>query len=1096
MDQLYDNKKSSDIENFSRDQQNKSVEEYQLLMINALNNLVFKSYGGIVWRGEYSEVINYKVNDFVSFENSLYICIQDSIGNPTSNEEYWDVMIESPDNIQLRVSNNFIQWKYEYSETWNNLFNLNSLKGKDGDEVEIRKGDTHIQWKYLSEEEWTNLIAINDLIGPKGDDGDTGVGLDFIWEGTRLGVKREDETEYQYIDLKGEKGDIEENGWGAPVISMLNNPPENPTKGDRYIIGTGTGAWLGKDNYITFWDGSEWIFITPILGMAMFNNGSGSNFYVYIGGSWDLYELVTDDEKSSWSGKQDALGFTPENIDNKGVASGYCELDEGSKVPLNRLPSTLLTYKGVWDVENNNPELTSTDETKKGFVYNVSVAGTMFEIDWHLGDWAIYNDDGVLEKSDNSDDVVSVNGQQGVVVLNKNDIGLGNVDNTSDLNKPISTATQNALDLKWSLDGNTLGSKKTIGSIDNQDFGIITNNTERLTVLKDGNVGIGTTNPGDKLDVVDGLIKVSGTGAGFKIGGSILKNGANIYQLNTSSHFSTTGVFAVGTTPNSPYSIYVLEHNSTETGLQIKGFASKTSNFIEAVNSFSHKVFTISANGGAYFEGNVGIGTTNPEAKTHIYNNLADSSTALIINQHNLSSTGKIIDLQFNGNSVSWVDKYGVLLTNAGIRSTNQNLRVTTASSGLEINKISGTGNIALFQYNDATKMVITSDGRVGIGTTNPFATLHVNNSSGQASLIVESTGVTAGSRADMKFASQLGDVALRFNAESSNGTNYIQSGNYAFNGNKSLYFTGYSGNQGSTVMFNFATNLFTGNVGIGTTAPVSLLTLYGSNPRLSIANNVSNSGTIGIDFILNSNLTYERKNAIVVSANGTYGKGDMSFVLDSANDSNNYDVAADTKMIIKNSGNVGISTTNPSTKLQVVGEITKGLEKSIVQGVVFTQIADRTIGNTTTETSMFSTGVGSLTIPANTLVAGRTYRIKLKGYASGNNGDTSTIKVKLGNTELVSSTGTWQKLTDIGFTLEFDFTCRTTGATGTVAGNGYSLVSGGQGFSTVLMRALLAGTDTINTTVDQAIDLTYQWSAASADNKITITNASVEVLN
>ena len=30
----------------------------------------------------------------------------------------------------------------------------------------------------------------------------------------------------------------------------------------------------------------------------------------------------------------------------------------------------------------------------------------------------------------------------------KNDIGLGNVDNTSDLNKPISTATQTALDLK------------------------------------------------------------------------------------------------------------------------------------------------------------------------------------------------------------------------------------------------------------------------------------------------------------------------------------------------------------------------------------------------------------------------------------------------------------------------------------------------------------------------------------------------------------------------------------------------------------------------------------------------------------------------
>jgi hypothetical protein len=46
------------------------------------------------------------------------------------------------------------------------------------------------------------------------------------------------------------------------------------------------------------------------------------------------------------------------------------------------------------------------------------------------------------------DNVDSVNGKTGVVVLDKTDIGLGNVDNTSDANKPISTATQTALDLK------------------------------------------------------------------------------------------------------------------------------------------------------------------------------------------------------------------------------------------------------------------------------------------------------------------------------------------------------------------------------------------------------------------------------------------------------------------------------------------------------------------------------------------------------------------------------------------------------------------------------------------------------------------------
>ncbi|NBW17901.1 MAG: hypothetical protein EBR82_59005, partial [Caulobacteraceae bacterium] len=44
--------------------------------------------------------------------------------------------------------------------------------------------------------------------------------------------------------------------------------------------------------------------------------------------------------------------------------------------------------------------------------------------------------------------VTSVAGRTGDVTLAKSDVGLGNVDNTSDANKPISTATQTALDGK------------------------------------------------------------------------------------------------------------------------------------------------------------------------------------------------------------------------------------------------------------------------------------------------------------------------------------------------------------------------------------------------------------------------------------------------------------------------------------------------------------------------------------------------------------------------------------------------------------------------------------------------------------------------
>src|SRR5690606_33901110 len=63
------------------------------------------------------------------------------------------------------------------------------------------------------------------------------------------------------------------------------------------------------------------------------------------------------------------------------------------------------------------------------------------------GDDVIYNGT-VWQRSPSGVTVTSVAGKTGDVVLDKNDVGLGNVDNTSDLDKPISTAVQNALDLK------------------------------------------------------------------------------------------------------------------------------------------------------------------------------------------------------------------------------------------------------------------------------------------------------------------------------------------------------------------------------------------------------------------------------------------------------------------------------------------------------------------------------------------------------------------------------------------------------------------------------------------------------------------------
>lgn len=44
-------------------------------------------------------------------------------------------------------------------------------------------------------------------VGIQGPVGPTGVGIDIDWDGTSLGVKREDDQAFEYVDLKGPKGD-------------------------------------------------------------------------------------------------------------------------------------------------------------------------------------------------------------------------------------------------------------------------------------------------------------------------------------------------------------------------------------------------------------------------------------------------------------------------------------------------------------------------------------------------------------------------------------------------------------------------------------------------------------------------------------------------------------------------------------------------------------------------------------------------------------------------------------------------------------------------------------------------------------------------
>lgn len=90
--------------------------------------------------------------------------------------------------------------------------------------------------------------------------------------------------------------------------------------------------------------------------------------------------------------------------------------------------------------------------------------------------------------------VDSVNGRTGDVVLTSNDVGLDNVDNTSDLNKPISTATQIALDNKQDIlsEGAFVdGDKTKLDGITSIGSGAIITTVERTNLFNQSGVNTG-----------------------------------------------------------------------------------------------------------------------------------------------------------------------------------------------------------------------------------------------------------------------------------------------------------------------------------------------------------------------------------------------------------------------------------------------------------------------------------------------------------------------------------------------------------------------------------------------------------------------------
>ena len=301
-----------------------------------------------------------------------------------------------------------------------------------------------------------------------------------------------------------------------------------------------------------------------------------------------------------------------------------------------------------------------------------------------------------------------------------------------------------------------------------------------------------------------------------------------------------------------------------------ESFASGSTRFGDSMDDTMTVTGSIKLTGSAAFIGNVGIGTTisNPGGSAF------GTTVVTIAPQSGVSERWGILELA--GNRTAGENQVGeIKFTN--INTTNNIVASISANNGLT----GVTGGSLAFSTKTvggalAEVMRITASGSVGIGTTNPQATLHI-----------VSPVVTAG-------------TALKV----------VSDGN---SNDKVFEFTGADGVATQTMVM-----LQSGNVGIGTSSPSSILTVlktittnYGAKGNGAIS--LGTAGSTGEANLINFGYDAGTWQPAYMGYLCTSGAGSSNGALIFATRDSTSDVQPTERMRITSGGYVGIGTTDPS---------------------------------------------------------------------------------------------------------------------------------------------------------------------------------------
>lgn len=227
------------------------------------------------------------------------------------------------------------------------------------------------------------------------------------------------------------------------TTSLSNRINARASANDIILINTSLGTKLNKADSLTS-------YVTPSqLASKTFDTTSLSNRINFKANSTDLLNLSTtvNSHTASITSNTSAIALKV-NQSAIGVANGVASLNALGKVPSSQLPPVTLNSTSVVPSEFDMLALTGVTVGSIAIRTDISKNFVLSDINSsNIFNW--------IELLTPAAPVQSVNGLSGSINLTKTDIGLNNVDNTTDILKPVSNATQSALNTK--LDANKVG---------------------------------------------------------------------------------------------------------------------------------------------------------------------------------------------------------------------------------------------------------------------------------------------------------------------------------------------------------------------------------------------------------------------------------------------------------------------------------------------------------------------------------------------------------------------------------------------------------------------------------------------------------------